>query len=168
VRRGTPAELLARSDAVFLGEVVDRSDAPVSTEYPNAFVYELAVDRVYEGSVPEQADVIAGGNTNLCGISMQTGESYLVFAHMAPPDAAPTAFATSGCSGTRKAATAPASFGEGMAPAVADQVSASEVGEPIDNTPQVLAGLVGVVLLLTLVGALVFAIVRLRRRWGSS
>ena len=121
---GTPTERLDRADAVFIGEVVARKGKRVEEVNENVFIggqftYTFAVERVYKGEVDVNQRVAAGVDGAACGIVLNPGQTYLVYGtagNTLGVKAAPDEYSTHLCSGTGKATTAPAVYGDGEPP----------------------------------------------------
>lgn len=161
------------SDAVFYGEVVRRSPSKDDL-VQDTFTHTIEVDRVYKGDVAAKTRLIAGGNSNSCGIRLVVGESYLVFASTSKSQevghAAPDVYTTSLCSGTRSATEASTDFGGGEPPsgALTNPAAVNEGREPVDDAPPVLPILIAANLLLVLLGVAVVAAIRISRRRETS
>src|SRR5262247_4638227 len=69
---------LARSDAVFLGEVVEITSA--DPEYPGQMWVTIRVDAAWKGAPTTTTRVLSYGG--LCGFNFQAGMPYLVYANL--------------------------------------------------------------------------------------
>lgn len=74
-----PAESAERADAVFAGRVVGERDI-AGAEPRGETVYTFAVDGVAKGEVGPSIDVIAGGDSDMCGTAFTPDHRWLVFA----------------------------------------------------------------------------------------
>jgi hypothetical protein len=114
----TPAEHLARADAVFLGTVTERR-VPDSGSSAAPAVYVVEVSRVYKGRVAATQEVVTAVSGASCGLELPARGQALFFASRRPTadgDLRPGQLAGSLCDGTRAGAGMPAAFGAGTAP----------------------------------------------------
>ena len=141
---GTPQQRLDRSDAVFSGEIVDRTGKGVEKVGKNLytggnFTYTVAVDAVYKGDVAATQKVVAGTDGAACGITFPDNGPVLVFGTAGggiiggkvPPDQ----YGTNLCSGSKATAAVPAVFGEGEPPIGAEPSAPAPA--PLPTAPAV-------------------------------
>jgi MYXO-CTERM domain-containing protein len=166
---GSVDDRLERADAVFTGEIVERSNGLIYEEgQPSSlgrFVYTIEVDRVYKGEVDEVQQVVAGTSGAACGVVFPKSGPILVFGNEGPGIATGRVedgqLSTGLCDGSRTSVTVPVALGEGAAPPTgAGYLSTATTTEPDADMGQsvvspwaigvgaaALAGVVGVVLL---------------------
>ena len=77
-----PIPAMESSSAVFLGTV--EAKAEVKGEFGNEHVYTVTVEKRWKGEVEGQVEVRTADNSAACGIVMETGTRYLVFASGQP------------------------------------------------------------------------------------
>lgn len=117
-------EAFSLADAVFTGAAVERHE-PTDPLSSTTLVFD--VDHVYKGDVGARQEVSTPSSSAACGIS-PTDDRMLVFATEPGTTRAGSLDAADGqlvaflCGGTRDVSTAtvPAAFGDGRAPAAAD------------------------------------------------
>jgi hypothetical protein len=167
---GNPAQQFAGAEAVFLGEVVSRE----KTDSDWQRLYTIEVTRVFKGDVaPVQEVVAVWDNGGSCGIRLPKAGSVLIIGSteenvMAGP-IADGQYGTWGCSGSARATSAPASYGEGW-PVKDEPVMGSSGAIPTVTTPASdpwMPFVVGSVVLV-LVAGLGAAVVASRRRPGDA
>lgn len=107
------------ADAVFTGTVRDRDDPrsfSLVQSSGDPITYEVAVDAVYKGRVGPVAEVTSARDGATCGVSVDVGDRYLVYADRDPQGD----LSASSCGGTREVGAAPAGvdpvLGEPAAP----------------------------------------------------
>ncbi len=134
---GSSVDQMERADAVFTGEIVERSGKRVDKVGKNAytagqFTYAIEVDRVFKGEVTEVQQVVAGTGEASCGVVFPEDGPILVFGTssggVGSGKVAPDQYGTSLCSGSQTTSSAPAFFGEGEPPIGAVE----EVSTPTD------------------------------------
>ena len=173
---GQPQQLMKWADAVFIGEVVDRTGARTvksgQAYGPGSFTYTIEVDRVFKGAVGEVQKVVAGTSGAACGVVFPKEGPILVYGHtgkgVSTGQVAPDEYWTGLCSGSSTTSTAPAAYGEGTPPPTsAGYLSTATQTDPdVDTTSSavpvgaVVAGAAAVAL--ALIAGLVF-LVRRRR-----
>jgi hypothetical protein len=121
---GTPQQHFKWADAVFTGEIVDRTGQR-RIDYgqafgPGEFTYTVAVDRVFKGEVAETQQFVSGTDGASCGVVFPRDGSIVVFGQIVKGQSggqgqAPQ-YSTSLCSGSQTTSTAPTSFGDGAPP----------------------------------------------------
>lgn len=177
---GSPVDQMERADAVFTGEIVERSGKRVDKVGKNAytagqFTYTIEVDRVFKGEVNKVQEIVAGTGESSCGVVFPEDGPILVFGTstggVGSGKVAPDQYGTNLCSGSQTTSSAPASFGEGEPPigAVPAAAPQSEESEYVDSTLQgwaVLAGIGG--LTIGLIGLTAWLLMMKRRRDVSS
>ncbi|CAB4561164.1 unannotated protein [freshwater metagenome] len=112
-------EMMASSDAVFVGTVVEirRPEIAMSSMAESRFVFE--VEQVFQGSVRELQSIVTASDGASCGIELSRGATALVFAREKGFDVTPDAgeFESSLCGVVAEpSAAALAPLGEGRAP----------------------------------------------------
>lgn len=125
---GTMQQRLKWSDAVFTGEIVDRSDGRLAESGPvdviGSFTYTIEVDRVYKGEVAEVQQLVAGKSGASCGVVFPDRGPILVFGNAGKSTLSgtvePGQYWTGLCSGSETTSAVPASFGEGAPPSGGD------------------------------------------------
>lgn len=124
---GTPAEELARSEAVLAGRVVGLNvpqGAVIGTGDPVHVVFE--VERVWKGPAYHSLVIVTARSEVSCGYSFEVGQEYLVYAY-----AAESELHTSICSRTALLAAAGedlAALGPGMALLPAEPAAPPDIG----------------------------------------
>ena len=112
------------ADAVFAGEIVDRSGQrwvdDGNASGPGQFTYTVEVDRVFKGEVAETQQFVSGTDGASCGVVFPKDGPILVFGqivkgHGAGQGEAPQ-YWTGLCSGSQTTATPPTSWGDGAPP----------------------------------------------------
>ena len=134
---GTPTQSANRADAVFFGEIVDRTRTPSEPQgspwLTTNSSYTVAVERVFKGEVYAEQVLLAGGNGASCGIMLPASGSVLVYGTKAPGgEGSPMQYATWSCSGTEMTRSVPAALGEGDPPIGS---STSGYGSQLTITP---------------------------------
>lgn len=122
--------------AVFTGKVVDVQDVKSSQGYLSRAVH-FEADTVYKGKVETQIIVRTGQGGGDCGISFQTGSSYLVYAYGDDED-----LETGICTRTKHADQATEDFAElgpGTAPLQTSVNPGSDAGKAPPQTSALLA-----------------------------
>lgn len=76
-----PAEALAASDAVFLGEVIKTRRDGSGVNEGNLFA-TFRVRQILKGDLQEEVVIETGPNSAACGVPFQKGKEYLVYASM--------------------------------------------------------------------------------------
>lgn len=89
-------------DGLVLSETLEAGDPSVT--YDDKYRYAVSVGRVYKANLPAQVDVITSTSGAMCGIRLQPGVAYVVFAH---GDASDGRVESHWCSGTRPASAGP-------------------------------------------------------------
>jgi hypothetical protein len=165
-----PEALAAEADAVFYGEIVDRT--PTRPEGQNNSsdmtreAYTIDVEQVFKGEVYAEQSVLAGSNTSTCGIDLPASGTVLVYGTRATDgEGSGLRYATSLCSGTQMRDSVPAVLGEGdppiaAKPALEGQLTVAPDEDGAGVNPVVVGGVA--VLLLAGLGAL--GVVMWRRR----
>jgi hypothetical protein len=93
----------ARADAIFTGEVQNTWAPTLPGSRPSGEV-TFDVDQVFEGEVHEEQEIVTDWGRTSCGIAIDEGRSYLVFAYSSsfrPEPLEPGHYSTNMCSGTR-------------------------------------------------------------------
>ena len=124
---GSPQQHFRGADAVFTGEIVDRTGQR-RIDYgqasgPGEFTYTVAVDRVFKGGVAETQEFVSGTDGASCGVVFPQDGSITVFGQIVKGQTggqgeAPQYF-TNLCSGSQTTSTGPTSFGDGAPPPTA-------------------------------------------------
>ena len=132
------------ADAVFSGEIVDRTgerleNAGKNVFAPGSFTYTVEVDAVFKGDVAARQKVVAGTQESACGIVFPKSGPILVYG-IAPGtssagNGAPDTYGTGLCSGSTATAAVPAVFGEGEPPIGAE--SSAPAPAPLPTAPAV-------------------------------
>ncbi len=121
---GPKAQPFKGADAVFYGEIVERSGQRWidygQASGPGQFTYTVDVDRVFKGAVSETQEFVAGTQGSACGAVFPKDGPILVYGQagngVATGKVAPDQYSTGLCSGSYAAAAPPTGFGEGAAP----------------------------------------------------
>ncbi|TWP45987.1 hypothetical protein FKR81_37855 [Lentzea tibetensis] len=102
----TEAERFQRADHVFVAKIESKTVEPgdPSTPYDDKNRFTAKVRKQHKGSVPHRVDVVTLVQGSLCGLHLNVGEAYLVFAF---GDSADKRVDTNLCSGTRLASQGP-------------------------------------------------------------
>ncbi len=132
-----PEALTAAADAVFYGEIVDRTPTRPDNEGSSSSLtgrtYTIDVDQVFKGRVYAEQTLLAGGSSSSCGLTLPESGSVLVYATSVSNNQAPgVQYATSLCAGTQMRDSVPAVLGEGDPP-IASELSA--YGSELTITP---------------------------------
>lgn len=183
---GTPEERLDWADAVFIGQIVERTGKRVEKVGKNlftggSFTYTVEVDTVYKGQVAAIEHVVAGTDGASCGVTFPDSGPILVYGGagggIIGGKVAPDAYGTNLCSGSAATAVAPASYGAGQPPIGAEptpsptQTLAPEPTQPgVDfgsSTGSTWAVMFGIALAVVLVVVGVIALLGRRERRRS-
>jgi hypothetical protein len=89
-------EVLDRSDAVFLGEVIS-VEAASPDVYPSAVWAVFRVDRWWKGEPAATARILTDASSASCGFEFATGDRYLVYAIRGDAGSAGAALTTNLC-----------------------------------------------------------------------
>jgi hypothetical protein len=90
----TPAEHYARADVVFSG-TVDMVALPRSSDGNGTSVFFIKINRLWKGSVGSEVTVTSPESSATCGINLEKGKEYVIFAMKGE-----TNLTTTLCSGT--------------------------------------------------------------------
>jgi hypothetical protein len=122
---GSPAEELGRSDAVFLGKVVDvKTPSGPITSSADSTSATLEISTVWKGQVAQTITLTTPGSSASCGVTFEQGKEYVVYAQVSDG-----VLSTTLCSRTRPAGDA------------AEDVAALGAGQPPQASQQAPAGL---------------------------
>ena len=161
----TDEQAFDRADVVFVGQVAGRSAPAVPKTSADPAVWTFAVERVYKGSAAEHQGVVSAVSGASCGLEVQRGRTFVVFAQRNPQSREPgfdeaTLYANL-CGGTRAAADRPipAAFPQPRAPA-AGESGVVDVGITATDLRWAVAGAV----LVVAIGATLLAVTLRRRR----
>ncbi len=180
---GTPEERLDWADAVFSGQIVERTGKRVEKVGKNLFTggkftYTVEVDAVYKGQVAAIEKVVAGTDSASCGVTFPDSGPILVYGTtgggIIGGSVGPGAYGTSLCSGSAATAVVPAVYGAGQPPIGAEptpsptQTLAPEPTQPaVDlgtSTGSTWAVMFGIALAVVLVVFVVVSLMQRRRR----
>ena len=164
---GSTADQLQSADAVFFGEIVDRTPLPSGADGTSTLTpknaYTIDVDLVFKGSVYDEQQVLAGGSSSMCGLTLPASGTVLVYGSTHGNDSPPR-YITSSCSGSTMTDSVPAVLGEGDAPLSSTSAYESQLTiTPDADEDSTALWVVGGVAILALVG-LAAAVVVWRRR----
>ena len=141
---GSPQQHFRGADAVFTGEIVDRSGQR-RIDYgqasgPGEFTYTVAVDRVFKGEVAETQEFVSGTDGASCGVVFPQDGSIMVFGQIVKGQSggqgeAPQ-YSTNLCSGSQTTSTAPTGFGDGSPPPTSAGYEGSTQTDPDEDMGQ--------------------------------
>lgn len=132
---GSKAQQFKGADAVFTGEIVDRSGERWidygNASGPGQFTYTVDVERVFKGEVSETQKFVSGTQSSACGAVFPKDGPILVFGlagkGVATGKIASDQYSTGLCSGSYVPTSAPTGFGEGAPPPTSAGYDASAV-----------------------------------------
>lgn len=168
---GSPQQHFRGADAVFIGEIVDRSGKRWNdygeARGPGEFTYTVDVGEVFKGEVAKTQQFVSGTDGAACGVVFPQDGSIMVFGQIVKGQSggkgeAPQ-YSTDLCSGSQTTSTAPTSFGDGSPPPTSSGYEGSTQTDPDEDMGQSAAPnraiVAGIALLVTLVlgGALFVA-----------
>ncbi|MEO8106934.1 MAG: hypothetical protein ABI720_06405 [Actinomycetes bacterium] len=146
---GSDAKYFEWAEAVFAGEIVDRTGELRSKSQTQSgqtvygggsFTYTVAVDAVYKGEVDATQKFVAGTQGSACGLVLPKSGPILVYGFtskkQASGDGAPEHYGTGSCSGTAATPAVPASFGAGEPP-IGAETSPPPSAAPLPTAPPV-------------------------------
>jgi len=162
---GKPPERVERADAVFYGEIVDRT--PIRPDEQGAAwvmtkTYIVDVEQVFKGKVYAEQTLMAGGSSSACGLTLPASGSVLVYATRAPGgEGRPARYTTSLCSGSEVTNSLPGFLGEGDPPigamsAYNSQLTIETDADDGEGAMPVVVGGIIVALITTLAAAAAF------------
>lgn len=169
VAPGTPAEELAKSDAVFLGRVVDvKAPTGPIDDSSDVTMVTFETSQVWKGQITQTQTLTTPGSSASCGVTFTPGQEYVVYARVNEG-----VLTTTLCSRTQLASDATediTAFGAGQAAQVNAQIPAQLPSTGAAESGDVLRGMAAPLAafgIAALAAGVALAVISRRRRHGA-